>query len=51
LEAEKHWKHLYEEAKKDKQEALKRLTEVQIQVKVMGRQMKEKATSFEAKLN
>ncbi|XP_022640287.1 uncharacterized protein LOC111242243 [Vigna radiata var. radiata] len=51
LEEGKQWKHLYEEAKRDKREALKRLKEAQVQVEKVGQQMKEMATSFEADMN
>lgn len=50
LEAGKHWRHLYEKVKIDKQEALKRLREAQIQVKEVGHQMKEMVISFEVEL-
>ncbi|XP_014499693.1 uncharacterized protein LOC106760779 [Vigna radiata var. radiata] len=51
LEEGRQWKQLYEEAKRDKREALKRLREAQVQVQESGHQMKEMTTSFEAELN
>ncbi|KOM43245.1 hypothetical protein LR48_Vigan05g084900 [Vigna angularis] len=51
LEEGKQWKHLYEEAKRDKREALKRLREAQVQVERAGHEMKEMAMSFEANMN
>ncbi|KOM52219.1 hypothetical protein LR48_Vigan09g087800 [Vigna angularis] len=51
LEEGRQWKQLYEEAKRDKREALKRLREAQVQVQESGHQMKEMATSFQAELN
>ncbi|KOM38265.1 hypothetical protein LR48_Vigan03g164700 [Vigna angularis] len=47
----KQWKHLYEEAERDKREALKRLREAQVQVEKAGHEMKEMAMSFEADMN
>ncbi|KOM56398.1 hypothetical protein LR48_Vigan10g229000 [Vigna angularis] len=44
LEKGRQWKQLYEEAKRDKREALKRLREAQVQVQESGHQMKEMAT-------
>ena len=51
LEEGRQWKQLYEEARRDKREALKRLREAQVQGQEAGHQMKEMATSFEAELN
>ncbi|KOM47095.1 hypothetical protein LR48_Vigan07g079900 [Vigna angularis] len=51
LEEGKQWKHLYEEAKRDKREALKRLREAQVQVEKAGHEMKEMAVSFESDMS
>ncbi|XP_052725996.1 uncharacterized protein LOC128194434 [Vigna angularis] len=51
LEEGKQWRLLYEEAKRDKREALKRLREAQVQVEKAGHEMKEMALSFETDMN
>lgn len=51
LEAKENWKYLYEESKRDRQKALKRLREAQIQVKEVEKQMKRMAVSFKVELD
>ena len=41
LSAERQWKNLYEDIKKDKQEAMRRLQELQLRVNSMEHQVEE----------
>jgi len=51
LSAERQWKNLYEDIKKDKQEALRRLQELQLQVNTMKHQMEETVVICEERVN
>jgi len=51
LSAERQWKNLYEDIKKDKQEALRRLQELQLQVNSMKHQMEETVVICEETVN
>jgi len=51
LSAERQWKNLYEDIKKDKQEALRRLQELQLEVNSMKHQMEETVVICEERVN
>ena len=51
LLAEHQWKNLYEDIKKDKQEVVKRLQDLQIQVNVMEHQVEETMVICEERVN
>jgi len=51
LLAERQWKNLYEDIKRDKQEVMKRLQDLQIQVNVMEQQVEETIVIFEERVN
>jgi len=51
LLAERQWKNLYEDIKKDKQEVVKRLQGLQIQVNVMEHQVEETMVICEEMVN
>jgi len=51
LLAERQWKNLYEDIKRDKQEVMKRLQDLQIQVNVMEQQVEETIVTCEERVN
>ena len=51
LLAERQWKNLYEDIKRDKQEVMKRLQDLQIQVNVMEHQVEKTMVICEERVN
>jgi len=51
LLAERQWKNLYEDIKRDKQEVVKRLQDLQMQVNVMEHQVEETMVICEERVN
>jgi len=51
LLAERQWKNLYEDIKRDKQEVIKRLQDLQIQVNVMEQQVEETIVKCKERVN